>query len=451
MGMFDFLRRLFGFENRTTPSVERDAEIHKSVEQLGQPEHHGQTQVTTPPPTANASATQETRSSSTRSVKLQPLIYQPSIVPTHSSREVVETKPYRFASPSIRTGEYLDLSKDSDERWLEYYGLPKLTTPDEIAQWCQLTTGQLAWLTHRFRDGRRPKDERDAHYHFRWLKKKSAGWRLIEAPKEKLKDVQRRILSGILEQIPAHSAAHGFVSGRSILSNAAPHIGSRFLIKIDLEDFYPSVKYSRVVAIYRSLGFSREASLWLARLCVSAIPWSVNSPAKGQELLPYSAPHLPQGAPTSPALANLSAYALDVRLSGLAKSYRLKYTRYADDLTFSGPGLSVPALREFIPLAKSIIRDERFTVNERKLKVVRNNQQQCVTGVVVNEKLNVSRHDFDLLKAILYNCVKLGPQSQNREQHPNFAAHLRGRIAHVTQLNSDRGDKLMTIYNKIRW
>ena len=386
-----------------------------------------------------------------RAVILRPLDYQPSTIVTSPEREIVTGKPYRFAIPDARTGDFLDLSQDSDDRWLEYFGLPKLTTPDELAEWSGLTTGKISWLIHRFRDRYRPNNERDAHYHFRWLKKKSGGWRLIEAPKPELKSVQEKILREILDLVPPHHAAHGFVSGRSIISNAAPHVGSRFLLKLDLEDFYPSVKYSRVVAIYRSLGFSREVSLWLARLCLSSIPWSVNKPTGLANVHRYLTHHLPQGAPTSPAIANLSAFGLDVRLSGLAKSYRLNYTRYADDLTFSGSGMSIPALREIIPLVKSIIRQERFVVNERKLRIVRNCQRQTVTGVVVNERINVSRQEFDRLKATLHNCVQHGPQSQNQDDHENFASHLRGRIAHVMQLNANRGAKLMSLYEKIRW
>jgi hypothetical protein len=161
--------------------------------------------------------------------------------------------------------------------------------------------------------------------------------------------------------------------------------------------------------------------------------------------------HLPQGAPTSPALANLSAFSLDVRLSGLAKSFGANYTRYADDLTFSGPEPFIGSLRVFIPLVRKIMSAERFRSRKDKQKVLRSNQRQTVTGVVVTERTNVARKQSDELKAILHNCRKLGSQSQNRAQHEDFAAHLRGRIAHVTQLNRARGEKLLTLYEQIAW
>ncbi|WP_417848157.1 reverse transcriptase family protein [Thalassoglobus sp.] len=452
MGLFDFIKGLFGGSAQVqSEPIHADvnagrAQTERNQADAGEAVHH---EHSSPENSSSTRVYRERKES--KNIVLRKLGYRPSTVATPQEQEIVSHRPYKFAVPGPHPGEFLDLSQDADERWLEYYGLPTLATPDDLADWFGISIGKLAWLTHRMRDGNRPKDVKDAHYHFQWKKKRSGSWRLIEAPKEELKGVQTKILREILDLVPAHPAAHGFVPGRSILSNAVPHVGSKFLLKLDLENFYPTVRYSRVVAIFRSLGFSREVSIWLARLTVSAPPWSLDAPMKNWEFWQLMPPHLPQGAPTSPALANLSAFALDVRLSGMAKAYNLKYTRYADDLTFSGPGLSIPALNEFIPLTSKIITSERFLVNKKKRKIIRNSQRQCVTGVVVNEKINVSRQDYDQLKAILHNCVKTGPQQQNRNQHPDFASHLRGRIAHMMQLNPSRGAKLLEIYQKIRW
>ena len=245
-----------------------------------------------------------------------------------------------------------------------------------------------------------------AHYHYRWLNKRAGGRRLIESPKRTLKQVQYRILREILDKVPPHGAAHGFSAGRSILTNARPHVKQAVLVKFDLANFYPSVTLARVTAIFRSLGYSREAAIWLARLTTSALP--SNMPFVKEEpsaVLPYLKRHLPQGAPTSPALANLSAYSLDVRLSGLARTFGATYTRYADDLTFSGPQRFGTSLRDFIPLVSQIVRQERFRLNGSKRKVLRSTGKLIVTGVVVNEKLNVSRREFDRLKAVLTNCA----------------------------------------------
>lgn len=359
--------------------------------------------------------------------------------------------PYRFARYGSRTGRYLDLSQDGDEARLASFELPRFQTPEQMADWLELPVGTLAWLVHRFSGGR-PENEGTAHYFYRWVRKQRGGWRLLEAPKGKLKRAQQRILREILDRVPPHAQAHGFVAGRSILSNARPHVGSRVVLKLDLENFYASVRFARVVAIFRSLGYSREAAIWLAGLTTSALPQNIPFPAgEPHAVLPFLARHLPQGAPTSPALANLSAFSLDVRLSGLARSFGADYTRYADDLTFSGSGRFLKSLPVFIPLVHQIVRSERFRVHSGKQRVLRNSQRQVVTGVVVNEKPNVSRKEYDALKAIVTNCLRHGPSSQNREGHDNFAAHLAGRIAHVSQLNPSRGERLRVLYEKVDW
>jgi retron-type reverse transcriptase len=168
-------------------------------------------------------------------------------------------------------------------------------------------------------------------------------------------------------------------------------------------------------------------------------------------MYPYLRRHLPQGAPTSPTLANLSAYRLDVRLSGLARSFGAKYTRYADDLTFSGDARFAKSLRVFIPLVRQICHQERFRVHPQKRKVLRRHQRQRIAGVVVNDKPNIARDHYDRLKATLVNCVRTCPSSQNREGHDNIAAHLQGSIAQVQQHKRRRGEKLGALFQRIDW
>lgn len=469
MGLFDLLRRLFGARTPVRPTV-APADVSPAASNRIPPSPAPTTPETvvpsaTAPAERPASQTGDGRAAAAtvaaldrqgepparRPVHLEPLRYQPNLVPTDPEREAVDERPYRFAQTNPRDGRRLDLSSDHDPRWLQYYGLPELRTPDDLAGWLNVKIGQLAWLTHRTVPGGRPQTLQDAHYVFMVKKKRSGGARLLESPKPLLKAVQQKILREILDHVPAHPCAHGFVAGRSLLTNAAPHVGQRFLFQLDLRNFYPSVRYARVVAIFRSLGFSREVAIWLARLTTTAWPVQATLPRELGDTRLYDVRHLPQGAPTSPALANLSAYALDVRLSGLADAYQLRYTRYADDLTLSGPGLVAPALREIIPLVEAIVRDERFQIHAGKRRLIRNNARQTVTGVVVNQKPNYPRPRFDTLKAILHNCVQHGPASQNREGHPAFAAHLLGRVAHVRMLNEDRGAKLLRLYQQIDW
>jgi RNA-directed DNA polymerase len=383
--------------------------------------------------------------------RLVPQRYQRTA--THSEPRVVSQLPYRFARRSADLRNWVDLSQDGQPRRLEQLGLPVLAGPDDIACWLSLSAGELAWLTGRFWEGQAAPRVAATHYRYRWLQKRRGGRRLIEAPKPRLKRVQQQILAEIVGRIPPHAAAQGFVTARSILTNAQPHVGQAVLLKLDLENFYPSVSYGRVTAIFRSLGYSREAAIWLARLVTTAVPrafWDGVSSVPVAETR-YLRRHLPQGACTSPALANLSAFVLDLRLAGLARSFNAQYTRYADDLTFSGDEVFQRSLAAFLPLVRQIVSQERFRLHAQKTCVQRAGQRQQVTGIVVNSRLNVRRDDYDRLKAILKNCIQYGPTSQNRDRHPEFASHLRGRIAFVSSLNSQRGAKLLALFDQIDW
>ena len=165
----------------------------------------------------------------------------------------------------------------------------------------------------------------------------------------------------------------------------------------------------------------------------------------------YRQPHLPQGAPTSPALANLAAHRLDARLAGLARAAEASYTRYADDLVFSGGESFARSIGRFPIHVAAIALEEGFAVQHRKTRVMRQGVRQRAAGVVINQKINITRDDYDRLKAILYNCVRHGPGEQNRAGVADFRAHLAGRVAHVCRLNPERGEKLMRLFERIEW
>ena len=165
----------------------------------------------------------------------------------------------------------------------------------------------------------------------------------------------------------------------------------------------------------------------------------------------YCRKHLPQGAPTSPALANLIAYRLDCRLSGLAANAGVSYTRYADDLLFSGAKDFGRFAKSFAIKVGSIAIDEGFQVQFRKTRIMRAATQQSAAGIVLNQGTNARRSEFDLLKAILFNCVRQGPSTQNRKCVSDFQSHLRGRINWVRQLNPARGEKLMAMFHSVDW
>jgi hypothetical protein len=165
----------------------------------------------------------------------------------------------------------------------------------------------------------------------------------------------------------------------------------------------------------------------------------------------YARPHLPQGAPTSPALANLCTYRLDCRLAGLAAAVGARYTRYADDLAFSGDEQFESRVDRFSIQVAAILLEEGFGVHHRKTRIMRQGVRQRLAGLVANRLPNIPRRDFDLLKATLTNCARHGPETQNRDGHPDFRSHLEGRISFVEMINPTKGKRLGKIFAQINW
>ncbi len=283
------------------------------------------------------------------------------------------------------------------------------------------------------------------------MAKRGGRARLIEMPKARLKAIQRRLLRDILDRIPPHEAAHGFRRGRSVLTYASPHTRQRIVLRFDLRDFFPSVRAARIHALYRTAGYPAPVARLLTGLSTNVGPSEVYDAVPWRTAQVYAAPHLPQGAPTSPALANLCAYRFDCRLFALAESLSARYTRYADDLAFSGGEELERGARRFQVLVCRVALEEGFEVHTRKSRFMRRAVRQQLAGVVVNERPNVKRADYDELKAILCNCARHGSAAQNRTGHPDFRAHLLGRIAYVGLLNPTRGAKLRRWFDRIAW
>ena len=282
---------------------------------------------------------------------------------------------------------------------------------------------------------------------------------MIEAPKPRLKILQRRILANILDRVPAHPAVHGFRKEHSIRTFAAPHSGQAVVLRMDLQDFFPSFIGARIQSFFRTAGYPESVADLLGGICTNATPpgvWKSLGPERDRRLLGeaqarYARPHLPQGAPTSPALANLCSYRLDCRLAGLAQAAGVRYTRYADDLAFSGTGDFARGAQRFAIHAASILLEEGFSVHHRKMRIMRQGVRQYLAGLTVNQHVNVIRADYDRLKAILTNCIRHGPESQNSEGRSAFRAHLAGRVAFVESINPRRGQKLRALFEKIPW
>lgn len=326
---------------------------------------------------------------------------------------------------------------------------PRLSTIGELASFLGVTPRELDGLTaSAVRFDR-------AHYLRRWIRKRSGRWRLLEAPRPRLKAVQRVVLEEVLNTIPAHPAACGFVAGLSVRDFVAPHVGRPVVMRLDLHDFFPSIRRARVVAMFMTVGYPEEVARTLADLCTCEVPpsaWALaDAPDAGMGRAVYRSRHLPQGAPTSPAIANLCAFRMDLRLKGLADAAGARFTRYADDLAFSGDADVARRAGRFLEHAAAIVMEEGFSVNHRKTRVQRAAVRQQLAGVVINVRPGVLRAERDRLKAVLHRVAIHGPAHENRDQHPDFRAHLRGKIAWVASLNPAQGAKLLRRFDQIRW
>jgi RNA-directed DNA polymerase len=314
------------------------------------------------------------------------------------------------------------------------FPVPRIDTAGDLAERLELDAGQLAWLADVKGLERTAGDRRLRNYTYAQIPRAHGPPRVIERPKGRLKEIQRWILREILAWIPAHDAAHGFVPGRSARTHAAVHAGRPAVLRVDLEDFFATVTAGRVYGIFRTAGYPEGVAHALTGLTTNVVPRELDVPAQLRRRL--ATPHLPQGAPTSPALANLAAHGLDRRLAALGAPY----TRYADDLVLSGPH----RIRGLLPAVAAIARDEGFRVNPRKTRLMSRGGRQTVAGIVVNARPNVARPEYDRLKALLHNAVRDGPGELDRAQ-------VLGRIAWVASLHAERGEKLHTTFTAIDW
>lgn len=341
------------------------------------------------------------------------------------------------------------------------FNVPFIDTSSDLAALCGVDPPMLDWFAAR-RGRSREKVDALQHYRYAWVPKNRGGYRLLEAPKPRLRSIQRRILRGILDQVPAHSAASAFRRGGSVMAFAAPHTARGVVVRVDLEDFFPSTPGPKVVGLFRELGYPDEVVTSLAGLCTHRIPASVaarcphgglseNPGARWRSLKRLQDWHLPQGAPTSPALSNLCAFGLDVRLQAAAVACEARYTRYADDLAFSwGDEVAAP-VSHFLSLVEGIIRDEGYRINTKKTRVMRRSRRQVLAGTVINDRVHVSRAERERLEAILTNCARYGPEGQNRMGVHNLEAHLAGRVAWVTQLEPRHGMHLEALFARVAW
>ncbi|WP_212992602.1 reverse transcriptase family protein [Actinoplanes auranticolor] len=317
---------------------------------------------------------------------------------------------------------------------------PAIDDLGALADFLSLDGDMMDWFADRREINRYARDERLRHYRYTWL-----PHRLIEAPKPMLRDLQRRLLAEVLAGMPVHERVHGFVPGRGVHTFAASHTGQEVLVSLDLRAFFSSITAARVYAVFRQAGYPEPVAHTLTALTTTRTPAHVlrDAPDATRAAL-LRRPHLPQGAPTSPALANLCAFRLDRRLTGLADRFGLHYSRYADDLAFSGT-VGDRRVGDLISYVRAIVTEEGFRTHPGKTRVRRQGDRQLLAGLVVNARPAVAREDYDRLRAVLHNAGRHGLAAANREGHPDFAAHLAGRVAWMAHRHPTRAAKLHSL------
>lgn len=259
---------------------------------------------------------------------------------------------------------------------LESKGFPVIYGSAHLSQILNLDPWCLAGMINRT----------DYYYYSYEIPKRSGGMRKISAPNPALSSVQQWILDNILCKIEVREVAVGYRKGKSIVDNAIPHIGKEKVLKMDLKDFFPSITLNRVWYVFRNCGYTKKISYYLAALCC----------LDGC---------LPQGACTSPALSNIIAKRMDARLMGMCAKFNISYTRYADDLTFSGERLPV----RWIDYVSDIVHNERFKVNDEKTKLIRRGAQKVITGISISQdELKIPRKYKRSTRQEVYYVLKYG-------------------------------------------
>ncbi|AFZ08135.1 RNA-directed DNA polymerase [Oscillatoria nigro-viridis PCC 7112] len=335
------------------------------------------------------------------------------------------------------------VSAEGHPKNLQLHGLAECNTAEEIALAMGISRGKLRFLTLN------SPASTITHYTRFKISKKTGEERSIVAPGPNLKSAQRWILDNILEKLEVHSAAHGFCKKRSTVTNAKPHVGADILVKIDLQNFFQSISYKRVKGLFSGLGYSETAANIFGLICTAfeikeiEKEGQINYTASGDR-------HLPQGSPASPAISNLICRHLDSRIAIVAKNLGFCYTRYADDLTFSGCGEAARRISNLMKEIKLIIAAEGFSINRDKTKIMGRSVQQEVTGIVVNTQLNISKKTLKAFRATLYQIEQEGLSGKKWGNSTNLIASIAGFANYVSMVDPSKGAELQLRVARIK-
>lgn len=248
-----------------------------------------------------------------------------------------------------------------------------------------------------------------------YIEKKNGKLREINEPLPSLKEIQNWILKEILYLVKVSPYAKAYINGKSVKDNARFHRKQKKVLTIDIKDFFPSITFKRVLNVFKNIGYRKNVAVMLANLCC----------LDGK---------LPQGAPTSPILSNIVASSLDYKIVKYIETEKIRYTRYADDLTFSGDFNE----GELIKNIERIANREGFKINEQKTRVRRRNQRQEVTGVVVNEKMQICRKIRHKIRSEVYYINKYGLDSHleyTQNDKKNYLYYLIGLTSYALFIN----------------
>ena len=284
------------------------------------------------------------------------------------------------------------------------------------------------------------------------IPKKSGGVRTISAPVKGLKSILTYLNVVLQAMYQPTDAAMGFVPGRSIADNASIHIGRNYVFNTDLKDFFPSIRQPRIWKMLQLKPYSlnKELASVIAGLCCM-------QDSNGDGVLP-------QGSPCSPILTNIVCRNLDRRLSGLAKRFNLKYTRYADDITFSSDYNVFQEDSDFMTEFKRIVADQNFTINEKKTRLQKSGQRQEVTGLVVNEKVNIAKEYYRDIRSLLYIWNRYGEEqayakfcvrykasrayNAKKGGMPNMPAVIAGKLLYMKMVMGEDSTAYITLRDK---
>ncbi len=327
--------------------------------------------------------------------------------------------------------------KETDIQKLNKNQMPVIETDRELAAFLHLDYNILRYLAYH-----RDVITFDNYYRFD-VPKRNGGTRHIAAPKTHLKSAQRQILDGILQKAEICETAHGFIKSKSVITGAKVHKTCPcLLINIDLENFFPTITYERVRGLFQSFGYSGYIASLLAMICTycERIPLEIKGETK---YIKTSGRILPQGSPASPMITNIICRQMDKRINGLCQKLGLTYTRYADDMSFSyNGGTDNFNIGGFLNSINKIIEEEGFHINKEKTHVLRKNNRQYITGIVINnEEIGVPRKWVKILKASIHNAQKL--KHSGRPVPYATQLEISGKIAWLRSVNEKRYQKII--------